>query len=171
MAKTYSINKSNNGLKAARLAEVHGAREVNWVRESTARVRRGADRGNCDAAYELACRLLTGRDVAIDAQGGYDWARYAARKGHVKAQMLVGYCLVRGVGTSADGISAVHWFQRAARQGSVVAFYNLGCCYLVGIGLPKSRGAAVVYFQAAAQMGYAKAAAALARLDVAVRAA
>ena len=148
----------------AKTSDTNNKKKTNWVRESTRRVECGADRGDKDAAYELACRLLTGRDIELDTGAGFDWARYAARKGHVRAQELVGFCLAHGIGTLADGRGAVHWFRRAASQGSAVARFNLGCCYLVGIGLPRSVGAARVYFKSAADMGYAKAACALARI-------
>ena len=139
--------------------------QVNWIREDSAKVQQAANRGNAEAAYELALRFLTGRKMEFDPVAGYDWACYAARRDHMKARELCGYCLVRGVGADADGAAAVRWFMAAARQGSLVAYYNLGCCHLVGIYFDRSELAARVWFKAAADRGYERAKRALQGID------
>ena len=139
--------------------------QVNWIREESAKVQKAANRGNAEAAYELALRFFTGRKMDFDPAAGFYWAHYAARRGHMKARELCGYCLIRGVGTEADGTEAVHWLMAAARQGSLVAYYNLGCCYLVGIHFDRSEIAARVWFKAAAERGYERAEHALRGVD------
>ena len=140
----------------------------NWIQEDIKTVKKYAERRNPGAAYELACRLITGRDEKCDRNPitGFGWALLAARLGYAKAQTLVGYCYIHGIGIEVNGRDGIHWFKRGARSGDPVAFYNLGCCYLVGIEFRKSVKAAQIYFQYAANMGYPKAKAALAKFQL-----
>ena len=89
--------------------------EINWVRESDATVRRAAKRGNAQAAFELAQRLMTGRGgIDRDPRAAFDECEFAARKGVVAAQLMLGYCYAQGLGVVADEEKALEAFTKAA---------------------------------------------------------
>ena len=133
--------------------------EINWVRESDATVRRAAKRGNAQAAFELAQRLMTGRgDIDRDPRAAFDECEFAARKGVVAAQLMLGYCYAQGLGVVADEEKALEAFTKAARRGNAVAQYNLAICCAKGIGMnaPKPE-LAEKFMQRAAKAGYSRA--------------
>ena len=140
---------------------------VNWIREDIARVRRAAARGNAGAAYELAQRLMTGRDVERDPYAAFAECAFAAEEGVPGALNMLGYCYVQGVGVMVDEAAALSAFEKAARLGNPVALYNLAICCEQGIGLrqPKPELAAKFMLKAA-KAGYGKARAACAYRSV-----
>lgn len=63
-----------------------GAVRDTFLAECTA-----AERGNAEAAFNVARRFMFGRGVARDQHAGLAWLRAAASRGHKEAQRLVAY--------------------------------------------------------------------------------
>ena len=55
--------------------------------------------------------------------------QYAAEKGHVEAQFLIGDCYDNGYGIAEDVDKAMEWYERAGNQGHAEAQYRLGMMY------------------------------------------
>lgn len=141
------------------------ANTVNWIREDDKHVRRAAERGNAYASYEYAQRLMVGRgSIERDPYAAFAECEYAAKRGVVGAQNMLGFCYAQGVGVVANGKKALEAFTQAARRGSVVAQYNLAICCEQGIGMaaPKPELAAA-FMERAAEAGYSRARIACAR--------
>ena len=85
------------------------------------------------------------------------WYTYAASKGHLAAQNVLGICYENGYGVPQSYEKAVEWYTKAAKQGYATAQCNLGVCYEVGQGVKQSYEKAVEWYTKAANQGYARA--------------
>ena len=131
---------------------------VNWIREDINKVKRAATRGNAQAAYELADRLMNGRGVERNPSAAYEECVYAASCNVPEALNMQGYCLATATGTSLNENEAFRCFARAASRGNAIAWYNLGVCYAQGIGLDEpDHVKADTCLSRSAKLGYAKA--------------
>ena len=128
-----------------------------WIEEDKKKVERAALSGNVNASFELAQRLMTGRDFERDPFAAVTECKFAARCGSVGAMNMLGYCYALGIGTYVDGARAYDLFRKAARKGSLVAWYNLHVCYRDGIGVEPSQVKADYWLLRAAKAGYRKA--------------
>ena len=138
-------------------------KNVNWIREDIKKVERAAARGNADAAFELAQRLMTGRKVDRDPAAAFEECSFAAKHGVAGASNMVGYCYATGTGVASDDRMALRSFKRAVKQGSVMAAFNLAVCYAEGIGLDEpDEEKADFWLMLAAAFGYKRARSALA---------
>ena len=145
---------------------------INWIQEDTNKVERAAKRGNAEAAYELARRLLAGRknvwspyQADRDTKAAFTECDYAASRGVVEALNMQGYLYAYGIGVAASDRKAFRCFKRAALRGSALAWYNLGLCFEEGIGLAKpDLAAADKCLNRSAEKGYTKAQVARARI-------
>ena len=85
------------------------------------------------------------------------WYTYAASKGHLAAQNVLGICYEFGYGVPQSYENAVEWYTKAAEQGHDSAQCNLGYCYRNGYGVPQSDEKAVEWYTKAANQGHARA--------------
>ena len=85
------------------------------------------------------------------------WYTYAASKGHLAAQNVLGICYEFGYGVPQSYEKAVEWYTKAAEQGHDSAQCNLGYCYINGYGVPQSDEKAVEWYTKAANQGHARA--------------
>ena len=61
--------------------------------------------------------------------------QYAAEKGHVEAQFLIGDCYDNGYGIVEDVDKAIEWYEKAGNKGHAEAQYRLGVMYADVMGM------------------------------------
>ena len=81
--------------------------------------------GASAAQYELAQRLLEGRELPQDQHAAALWFERAAASGFVPAQFRIGALYQKGVGVPRDAAAAKRWYTRAAEGGNARAAHNL----------------------------------------------
>ena len=75
-----------------------------------------ADRGNADAAYNLAVIHHYGDGVALDYGTAMQWYRIAAAQGDKVSQFQIGLMYQTGQGVAADAAEAHRWFTMHRRH-------------------------------------------------------
>ena len=81
--------------------------------------------GTSAAQYELAQRLLEGRELPQDQHAAALWFERAAASGFAPAQFRIGTLYQKGVGVPRDAAAAKRWYARAAEGGNARAAHNL----------------------------------------------
>jgi TPR repeat protein len=82
----------------------------------------------------------------------------AAKRGHPRAQSLLGIMYQDGAGVTRDDRQAAHWFSQAAAQGHRGAQHALAVMYEDGEGgLSKNLAKAMQLYEASARQGFHKA--------------
>jgi localization factor PodJL len=81
--------------------------------------------GTSAAQYELAQRLLDGRELPQDQHAAALWFERAAASGFAPAQFRIGALYQKGVGVPTDTAAAKRWYARAAEGGNARAAHNL----------------------------------------------
>ncbi len=86
-------------------------------------LRRAAERGHLDSAYQLGHIYETGIMIREDHVEAIRWFRFAAERGHVDSFARYGMMLEEGKGTRVDKDGAVKWFIRGADAGDNFCMY------------------------------------------------
>lgn len=114
-----------------------------------------AERGNGDAAFELAGHLSTGRGVPADQAASDRWTWRGAELGNAGAMANLGGMFAVGRGVAKDPRVALDWYARAAAAGHGKAAYTAGVMCLMGEdGLPVDVARAQSWFDRARELGY-----------------
>jgi TPR repeat protein len=71
---------------------------------------RWAEKGNLDAAYNLATVHRHGDGITVDYREAMKWYRFAAERGDRVSQYMVGQMYLEGQGVPADKEEAHRWF-------------------------------------------------------------
>ena len=71
---------------------------------------RWAERGDVDAAYNLAVVYQHGDGVAVDYGKALQWYRFAAERGDRVSQYMIGQMYLDGQGVPVDKEAAQRWF-------------------------------------------------------------
>ena len=117
-------------------------------------LRRGAERGDASAQYNLACHYDYGRmGLPLDQAKARRLYQLAAEQGHARAAMNLGISHRDGEGGPVDLKEAVRWFKAAADLGHIQACTNVGLAYMRGDGVPQSRMEAIRYLTRGANAG------------------
>ena len=116
-------------------------------------LRDAAQNGNAAAQYELANRLMEGRDVTKDVFGAAMWYEKAALQNLAPAQYIIGTLYEKGTGVAKDVRRARDWYQRAADLGHIRAMHNLASLYADGIDGKPDYSTAAIWFRKAAEFG------------------
>ncbi len=92
------------------------------------------------------------------ARGDYDAAFREwlplAMKGHVEAQLNLGFMYNQGLGVPQDNIEAAKWYRQTAEQGLAEAQAELGTLYFHGLGVPQDFFEAEKWSRKAALQGH-----------------
>ena len=123
--------------------------------EATVRgLRRGAERGDATAQYNLACHYDYGRmGLPLDQAKARSLYQLAAEQGHGRAAMNLAVSHRDGEGGPVDLKEAARWFKVAADLGHIQACTNVGIAYMRGDGVPQSRMEAIRYLTRGANAG------------------
>ena len=126
---------------------------ASWARQS-----------NPDAQYALAVMLERGMGTAKNQREALVWYRRAAKTGHSRALLNLGFAYVRGVGVPQDYGKAREYFEMAAAKNLAEAQYNLGLIFEHGLGIKKDVPMAFKWYSLAVANQNAPAGKALDRL-------
>jgi TPR repeat protein len=133
--------------------EIEAALRQGRAAEVLPELRRLAEAGDADAAFNLGLLYDLGHGVPEDFVEAMDWYRRAAALGNATAAFNVGVLYDAGRGVPEDRAEAARWYRRAADRGFGRADYNLGLMYLRGDGVRRDVSRAKEYFQAAERHG------------------
>jgi TPR repeat protein len=117
-----------------------------------------------DAQYAVAVMLERGMGVAKNQAEALKWYSRAAKAGHSRALLNLGFAYVRGVGVPQDYTKARQFFKMAADKDLAEAQYNLGLIYEHGLGIDKDVPMAFKWYSLAVANQNAPAGKALDRL-------
>ena len=120
-----------------------------------------AEKGDPDAAFNLAQAYRLGRGVKVSLANAQKWLERAALAGHLDAQTTLGLLLF----DSGDRSGALRWLKSAAERGDPRALLVYGTALFNGDGMPSDRVLAYAYVSRAAAQGLAPAKTTLAELD------
>jgi len=118
-------------------------------------LRKRAEAGEAEAAYELGFAYDIGDGVARDSQAALRWYRSAAEKGHALGALNAGVLYDSGTGVERDAATAAVWYRRAADEGNGRAAYNLAQLYETGEGVPRDAKQAAEWYDKARRTGIA----------------
>ena len=120
-----------------------------------------ADKGDLDAAFNLAQAYRLGRGVPADSGEAKKWFEKAASAGHLDAQVSLGLLLF----DIGDRTAALMWLKRAADRGEPRALLVTGTALFNGDGMKRDPVLGYAYVSRAAAQGLAPAKATLADMD------
>lgn len=98
----------------------------------------GAKTGSSDCQFDLASRILSGKDQVRDAKVGLVWLTRAADQGHSEALLKMGELHLVGTHVEQSAFEAFVHIDRAARGDNRMAQAQLSAMYLHGAGVEKS---------------------------------
>jgi TPR repeat protein len=113
--------------------------------------RKGAEKGDAAAQYNLGYCYAHGQGVTQNDGEAVKWCRKAADQGDAFAQQTLGVCYANGIGVPQNDAQAIKWYRKAAEQGNALAQYNLGLGYANGQGVVKDAAEAVKWYRKAAE--------------------
>jgi TPR repeat protein len=113
-----------------------------------------AQKGNCDAMFELGSLYYDGLGVPQDDTKAYDWYKRAAEMGQTYAMLTIGYWYANGIYVDLDYKETEKWYLKAANLENVKAMRYLGNLYYHGEeGINKDQDKAKMWFTKAAEYG------------------
>ena len=116
-------------------------------------LRRQAESGNAEAAFQLGTIYDLGHLVPQDFAQAAMWYRKAAEQGHAAAEFNFGAMCDNGRGVPRDRLAAALWYRRAARHGNARAPFDLGLMYEHGDGVRRDAARALNWYRLAAARG------------------
>ena len=117
-------------------------------------IRNAAESGDPAAAYTVAERFLSGRDVPRDAAKAKTWYEQSAKAGYPLAEFHLGLMFERGDdGLAADRAQALAWYKKGAEHGNVQAMHNLAVLHTAQSGGAPDYVPAAKWFGEAANFG------------------
>ena len=81
--------------------------------------------------YKIGYKLYSSKQY----EEAFPHLQYAAEKGHVEAQFLIGDCYDYGYGIAMDTDKSTDWYEKAAAGGHAEAQYRLGMMYADVMGM------------------------------------
>ncbi len=117
--------------------------------------RRAADQGNAEGSYRLGLLLLKRNEEAIvyNLNQAINYLRYAAERGHEKAQFEMGRYYYDDENYKRDCYNARIWFSLAHENGVKDSAKYLGYIYENGYDIDPDINVALKYYRESADMG------------------
>jgi TPR repeat protein len=113
---------------------------------------RAAQRGNAEAAYDLASFSEQGACLPPNASQALVWYQLAAANGDTRAPNAIGEIYLGRADVAPDLQKAAFWFGRGVTLFDATAYYHLGEMYATGHGVPKDFIEAYKWFDLAADL-------------------
>ena len=120
-----------------------------------------AEKGDADAAFNLAQAYRLGRGVPTNLAAAKTWFERAANQGHVDAQTTLGLLLFQ----NNDQAAGLKWLKQAAEQGEPRALLVYGTALVNGDGVTQNPVLGYAYVSRSAAQGLEPAKETLAQLD------
>src|SRR5690625_2965693 len=100
----------------SRLDKANAAMEAKHYTQAYHLFRPLAERGNAEAAGNLATLYIAGWGVPRNPKKAFKWALKSAKGGRRGAQYLVASLYDSGTGVKQNHARAVHWYEKAGEQ-------------------------------------------------------
>ena len=113
-----------------------------------------AEKGNCDAQYEVAIAYEKGRGVQKDEKLAAEWMTRSAEHDYEYALFVLGTYYEEGLGVEKNLEEAFRLYKRSAEKNNKLAQYNVGMCYFSGKGTTEDKKEAAVWLERSADEGY-----------------
>jgi TPR repeat protein len=120
-----------------------------------------AEKGDADAAFNLAQAYRLGRGVPLDLAAAQNWFQRAASQGHIDAQTTLGLLLFQ----NGNRIGGLRWLKMASEKGEPRAMLVYGTALYNGDGIPQDPVLGYAYISRAAAQGLTAAKETLSQLD------
>jgi len=115
-------------------------------------MRRAAEAGNADAAFDLALFAEHGRCVPQNDSKALAWYELAAKHGDTRAPNAIGKIYLGQGEIARDLKKAAFWFRRGVNVFDADAYYHLGEMYAAGQNVPKDPIEAYMWFDLSAAL-------------------
>jgi TPR repeat protein len=120
-----------------------------------------AEKGDADAAFNLAQAYRLGRGVPLNLAAAQSWFQRAAGQGHIDAQTTLGLLLFQ----NGNRIGGLRWLKMASEKGEPRAMLVYGTALYNGDGIPQDPVLGYAYISRAAAQGLGAAKDTLSQLD------
>src|SRR3954454_5018845 len=120
-----------------------------------------AEKGDADAAFNLAQAYRLGRGIPLNLAAAQSWFQRAASQGHIDAQTTLGLLLFQ----NGNRIGGLRWLRMASEKGEPRAMLVYGTALYNGDGISQDPVLGYAYVSRAAAQGLAAAKDTLAQLD------
>jgi uncharacterized protein len=135
------------------LAQGYAAHQSGDLARALALFRKGAERNQRVAQFNLAVMLLDGEGGQPDPKSGLQWLQKSAGGGFARAQYALGLLHERGELVPRSLTDATTWYRKAAEQGYRDAQVSLATQYFLGRGAPRDFAEAARWYERAAEQG------------------
>ena len=98
---------------------------------------RAAERGNKVSQNNIAMRLFSGADIAMDKEKAFEWHKRSAENDYGRGQYYLAMRYDTGEGTDPDLEKAVYWYKRAADNDEINSQVKLAEMYRNGRGVKR----------------------------------
>lgn len=115
-------------------------------------LKRAAEAGNADAAFDLAIFAEIGRCAPKNESQALAWYELAAKNGDARAPNAIGTIYLGHGEIARDLKKAAFWFRRGAKVFDADAYYHLGEMYSAGQNEPKDPIEAYMWFDLSASL-------------------
>lgn len=122
------------------------------IRAEINRLKKEAESGDADAAYELALKYDKGKEVPKDKNLSMKYYQLSAENGNVNAKYFIAMAIMAG-DLSGEPSYVFSLFTDAANNGMAEAQNMLGTCYYNGYGVDKNSDLAFEWYTKSAENG------------------
>ncbi|MFV0538305.1 MAG: tetratricopeptide repeat protein [Dysgonomonas sp.] len=126
------------------------------IRAEINRLKKEAENGDADAAYELALKYDKGKEVPKDKDLSIKYYQLSAQNGNADAKYFVALAIMDG-SLSGEPSQAFTFLTDAANNGMPDAQYMVGSCYYQGYGVNQDLNLALEWYTKGAENGNANA--------------
>lgn len=126
------------------------------IRAEINRLKKEAENGDADAAYELALKYDKGKEVPKDKDLSIKYYQLSAQNGNSDAKYFVALAIMDG-SLSGEPSQAFTFLTDAANNGMPDAQYMVGSCYYQGYGVNQDLNLALEWYTKGAENGNANA--------------
>lgn len=126
------------------------------IRAEINRLKKEADNGDADAAYELALKYDKGKEVPKDKDLSIKYYQLSAENGNISAKYFIAMAIMAG-DLSGEPSHVFSLLTDAANNGMGDAQYMIGACYYQGYGVDQDLNLALEWYTKGAENGNANA--------------
>jgi len=136
LAQLFTGRMYKQGLGVSQNCE----RALTWLK-------RGAMRGNAEAAFDVGLLNERGECVPQSEAEALAWYQLAAENGDIQAANVIGEIYLGRGDVAPDFKKAAYWFLRGTKDYDANAYFHLGQLYESGNGVPKDLVQAYVWYE------------------------
>ncbi|KAL6122185.1 hypothetical protein NUSPORA_00805 [Nucleospora cyclopteri] len=119
--KGAKLGDPNSQFKLGQVYEFGDLKQRKNMKKAIDFYKKAAENGHVEAQYMMSELYLVGKSNIIPRsyEKSYQWARFAATKGHSEAAQTCGDCAYTGTGTNKNILDSLWWYKIAEMYGNV----------------------------------------------------